>query len=319
MARKTTTSEPAAAASATALAGQAPAALRSMTGFARSDGSRGTLRWHWEVRSVNGRGLDIRVRVPAGFDAIEAPARELVGRKVTRGSVAISLNLQRSDGATELRLNKAALAQVIAAAAEVGRSITATPPTIDGLLAIRGVLEPVEPVESEAEAEARNQAMLASLAGTLDAMVKARESEGQRLARIIADQLAGIDRLLSAVEQSPVRTPAALAARLREQIARLVDNGVNLDEARLYQEAVLLSTRFDVEEELQRLKAHIAGARELLAAPEAVGRRFDFLTQEFNREANTLCSKSNDADITRIGLELKAVIDQMREQVQNIE
>ncbi len=294
-------------------------ALRSMTGFARNDGAHGSIRWHWELRSVNGRGLDLRLRLPPGFEAIEADARDLLARKLSRGNVSASLSVQRLEGVTELRLNKAALAQVLAAAEEVRQMSAAAMPAIDGLLAIRGVLEPVEPSESEAEVEARSKALLAGLGAAADALVAARAGEGQRLGAIVSGQLATMERLVTAVEKAPQRSAEMISQRLRDQIAKLFEQGAALDEGRLYQEAALLATRFDIEEELKRLGAHIAAARDLMASREPAGRRLDFLTQELNREANTLCSKSSDIEITRLGLELKVAIDQMREQVQNIE
>lgn len=193
------------------------------------------------------------------------------------------------------------------------------PPSAEALLNIKGVLELVEPEETEAETAARVEAMLASLDAALDGMVRTRSEEGQRLRAIVLDQLGNIERLVAVIESSPSRTAEAIRQRLREQVGRLLDTGVAFDEARLYQEAALLAARADIEEELKRLTAHIAAARELLDTGEPAGRRLDFLAQEFNREANTLCSKASGPDTVRSGLELKAVIDQMREQVQNIE
>ena len=198
------------------------------------------------------------------------------------------------------------------------RLVTA-PPQPEALLAIKGVLELVEPEESEAELQARNAAMLAGLSEALEGMVRAREAEGRHLGTIVLEQVATIERLVARVAASPSRSPEAIRQRLKEQLERLIETGAPLDEGRLYQEAALLATRSDVEEELKRLGAHIASARELIATDAPTGRRLDFLAQEFNREANTLCAKSNDPETTRVGLELKAVIDQMREQVQNIE
>src|SRR5581483_10130541 len=240
-------------------------AIRSMTGFARADGVTGSVAWAWEVRSVNGRGLDMRLRLPPGYEQLEPRIRETVGKRIARGNLSINLNVKRSDGETSIRLNEAALAQVLAALERLKTRMEVAPPRPEALLGIKGVLEVVEPEESEAETQARTKAMLAGLAEALDGMVRAREAEGRHL------------------------------------------------------EAAILATRADVEEELKRLGAHIAATRELLASGEPAGRRLDFLAQEFNREANTVCSKSNDAETTRAGLELKAVIDQMREQVQNIE
>jgi uncharacterized protein (TIGR00255 family) len=292
---------------------------KSMTGFARADGSTGPIAWHWELRSVNGRGLDLRLRLPPGFEGLEPRIRETVGKRISRGSLAVNLNVKRGDGATQIQLNEAVLGQVLDALERLRKTTGAAPPQAEALLGIKGVLEVVEKEESEEELQARAEAMLTGLGEALDGMVRARETEGGRLRTIILDQLAAIERLVSAIATAPGRTPEAIRRRLTEQLARLLETGTSLDETRLYQEAAMLATRADVEEELQRLGAHIAAARELLDSGEPAGRRLDFLAQEFNREANTLCSKASDPEMTRAGLELKAVIDQMREQVQNIE
>ena len=293
--------------------------IKSMTGFARAAGAAGPVGWHWELRSVNGRGLDIRLRVPPGFESLEPRIREAAAKRVSRGSLTVSLNVKRAHGQTEIRLNEVALKQVLAAVETLRGAAAVGPPSAEALLNVRGVLELVEPEESEAEALARNEAMLASLDAALDGMVRARADEGVHLKAIVVRQLAEIERLVDGVERSPSRAPAAVRQRLKEQVGRLLEAGATLDEARLYQEAALLAARADVEEELKRLAAHVAAARELLDSKEPAGRRLDFLAQEFNREANTLCSKAYDAETTRAGLELKAVIDRMREQVQNIE
>jgi uncharacterized protein (TIGR00255 family) len=293
--------------------------IKSMTGFARVDGSAGSTAWHWEVRSVNGRGLDLRLRLPPGFEGLEPRIREAAGKHIVRGSLAINLNVKRSEGVSQIRLNEPVLRQVLTALDRLKAITPLEPPRAEGLLGIRGVLEFVEPEESEADARARTDAMLAGLDQALRGLVEARAGEGRRLEAVIADQIAAIERLVQTVQKLPARMPEAVRQRLKEQVARLFETGAPLDETRLYQEAALIATRADVEEELKRLTAHIAAARELLGSREPAGRRLDFLAQEFNREANTLCSKANDPETTRSGLELKAIIDQMREQVQNIE
>jgi uncharacterized protein (TIGR00255 family) len=293
--------------------------IKSMTGFARSDGAAGPLSWHWEVRSVNGRGLDVRLRSPPGFETLESRVRDAVARRIARGSVSVTLFVKRAGGEVHLRLNEAALAQVLVALDTLKKYTDAAPPRADTLLGIKGVLEVSEPEDSEGEAAERHAAMLAGFDTALEAMVRARAEEGGRLAAIVRDQLAAIETLASAIATSPARTPEAIRKRLTEQLARQLEAHAQFDETRLYQEAAMLATRADVEEELKRTTAHVASARALLDSGGPVGRRFDFLAQEFNREANTLCSKSFDADIVRAGLEMKAVIDQMREQVQNIE
>ena len=293
--------------------------LKSMTGFARHDGSSGAAVWHWEVRSVNGRGLDVRLRFPPGYEALEPRVREAAGKQLTRGSISISLSVGRQAALSEIKLNEVALAQVLKAAERI-RQITDTDPLrMDGLLAIKGVLEIADEADAPEAVEAAHAAMTQSFGVALDGLVAARAAEGKRLEAVIVDQLVEIERLVAIVEASPARTPEAIGARLKELVARLVDADNQFDPARLHQEAVLLATRADVEEELRRLRVHIAAARDLLTEAGAVGRKFDFLAQEFNREANTLCSKANATEITRAGLALKVVIDQMREQVQNIE
>jgi uncharacterized protein (TIGR00255 family) len=263
--------------------------IKSMTGFARAEGT------------------------------LDAKVREVVGRHVTRGSLTISLASEWHDGGQEIRINERALAQVMVAAARVRTLTDAAPPRVDGLITIKGVLDVVERQEDAEQAAARGDIMLKSLDGAMVALVVARTAEGSRLAATLNAQLDEIERLVRIVEASPARTREAVEQRLKEQVARLMDATNGFDAARLHQEAVLLATRADVEEELQRLTSHISAARELIAENGAVGRKLDFLTQEFNREANTLCSKASDIEITRAGLALKTVIDQLREQVQNIE
>ena len=293
--------------------------LKSMTGFARRDGTSGAATWHWEVRSVNGRGLDVRLRFPPGYEALEPKVREAAGKELTRGSVSVSLSVGRQTAQSEIRLNEVALAQVIKAAERIRELTGGDAPRPEGLLSLKGVLEVADESDTPEAVEAAHSTMLASFTDALAGLVAARGAEGARLAVVIADQLVEIERLVTAVEISPARTPEAITKRLKELVGRLLEADNGFDPARLHQEAVLLATRADVEEELRRLRMHIAAARDLLAEPGAVGRKFDFLAQEFNREANTLCSKANDPDITRAGLALKVVIDQMREQVQNLE
>ncbi len=293
--------------------------IKSMTGFARADGTTGAMTWHWEVRSVNGRGLDIRMRVPPGFEGMETRIREAVNKRIGRGSLTVTLNVKRSHGETQIQLNEVALKQVLDALEKLGSRVPVSRPNAEAILGIKGVLEVVEPEETEAEVLSRAETVLTSLGVALDGCVQARAEEGLRLQTIVLDQMTTVEHLVAGIERSPARSPDAIKQRLKEQVARLMDTGNSLEESRLYQEAVLLATRADIEEELKRLRAHIASARQLLQSREPAGRRLDFLAQEFNREANTLCSKSNDAETTRAGLELKAVIDQMREQVQNIE
>jgi uncharacterized protein (TIGR00255 family) len=294
-------------------------ALQSMTGFARVEGTDGTARWQWELRSVNGRGLDTRMRLPPGLEHLEPQVRQAIAAHVVRGSINATLTIDRQQADMVVRLNERVLRQVLAAADQLTTLAGTERPSADALLAIRGVLEVVEVAESPGEIEQRTALMLASLDQALCALVEARRDEGRRLASVIRDQLDQITGMVAQIAALPTRRPEVVAAKLAEAIKRVVDNAQGLDPARVHQEAVLVATRIDVEEELKRLAAHVAAARDLLSTKEPVGRKLDFLAQEFNREANTLCSKSNDAEMTRLGLALKVVIDQMREQVQNIE
>jgi uncharacterized protein (TIGR00255 family) len=293
--------------------------LKSMTGFASADGRLASASWAFDVRSVNGRSLDVRMRLPTGSEAIEPAIREQIQARISRGNLTVNLQIATTAGGAELRLNEAALAQVLAASERVRGITGAGAPTVEGLLALRGVLESVEVRETEAELAARHQAMTQTFAVALDGFIANRAAEGARLGTILSAHVDEIERLVQLVSVSPARRPAAIAARLAEQVGRLTAGAHSLDSDRLYQEAVLIATRADVEEELQRLTVHVAAARDLLADPAPVGRKFDFLTQEFNREANTLCSKANDPEISRAGLAMKVLIDQMREQVANIE
>ena len=294
--------------------------ISSMTGFARVDGSNDGLAWTWEARSVNGRGLDVRLRLPPGYESLEVAARDAVSKRFARGNIALSLALERQQGNGSVRLNELVLADVMKAAERVSALSGASKPDAAQFLMIKGVLETSDQTVEDSEARAtRESAVLRSLEATLDKLGEARRAEGTRLADIVRDQLAQIERLAGEVRASPSRSPEAIASRLKDAIARLFEATAALDQDRLHQEAMLLATRADVEEELQRLAAHVAGARDIIGEPGAVGRKLDFLAQEFNREANTLCSKANAVDITRLGLQLKTVIDQLREQVQNVE
>jgi uncharacterized protein (TIGR00255 family) len=293
--------------------------LKSMTGFARADGVHGDTGWHWEARSVNGRNLDLRLRLPSGFEALEIKARALAQEKLARGNCTISLWVKREGGQLEIRLNEAALRQAQSVAERAQDMTGLKRARLDTLLGMRGVVEAVEGEESEEAQAALHQALLASLAAALDALVRARTEEGNRLQAVIEKQLAAIGTLVQRTTGAAARQPAAIAARLGEQIARLAEPGSSLDPERLHQEALLLAAKADIQEELDRLRAHVSAAEELTRSDQPVGRKFEFLAQEFNREANTLCSKAADIEISRTGLELKTVIDQLREQVQNIE
>lgn len=293
--------------------------LNSMTGFARADGSNGNSSWFWEVRSVNGRGLDMRIRLAPGLESLEPKVREAISAIITRGTVSATLTMQRQGGDVEVRLNESVVAQVLRAANRLQELVGSGVPDASSLMAVKGVLEVCEVKVDEEELAKRDVAVLATLKEALVQIAKSRAEEGARLSAVIAQQLNEIEVLVDKIESSPARQISAVKARLADMVGRLLDTGHALDPARLHQEAVLLVTRSDIEEELKRLRSHVAAARELLQSGSVIGRKLDFLAQEFNREANTLCSKSNDEGITQAGLALKVLVDQMREQVQNIE
>jgi uncharacterized protein (TIGR00255 family) len=291
----------------------------SMTGFAEAHGSRDGARWRWEVKSVNGKGLDLRLRTPTGFDGIEPPARMLANERFKRGSLQAALSFETADAARGLRVDPIALAAAVRIAREVAAETGLAPARIDGLLALKGVIvqEEVLPVEAP-ERGMRDAAILETLATALDALVRARANEGHKLLAVLTAQIDDVERLTKEASALASAQPAALRDRLAAQISELLAAGTLSDE-RLAQEVALLAVKADIREELDRLRAHVSEARVLLSSGEAVGRKLDFLSQEFNREANTLCSKSSDIALTRLGLALKATIDQFREQAQNVE
>jgi len=288
-----------------------------MTGFARAQGEAPGIAWTWEVKSVNGRALDLRLRLGPGFDALEPELRAALAQRLRRGNVSANLSVIRT-APLALRINREALGQLVSLIGELTGEIEAAPPRLDGLLALRGVVETVED-EDEAVAEARRRDVLAGWTVALDQLIAARAEEGARIAVLLAAQLDEIGALVAAAADSAAAQPRAILERLRTTLAGLAESASPLPEERIAQEVVLLAARADIREELERLRAHLEQAGELLDEGEAVGRRLDFLCQELNREANTLCSKSADITLTRIGLALKAVIEQFREQVQNIE
>ncbi|MCY1706365.1 YicC/YloC family endoribonuclease [Pannonibacter sp. SL95] len=295
-------------------------ALASMTGFARVEGSEGDTRWTWELRSVNGKNLDLRLRLPTGMEELEGELKARAARVLSRGNVSANLSLQRAQGEAVLSVNEAALEAVLRAIQVLHRRMPdAAPATLDGILAHKGVLELKEPEEDEAAQQALLRAVAASFDVALSALADMRALEGESIALVLSAHLDTIEAATRAAEALPARQTEAIKARLKALVEELVDAVPALDPQRLAQEAALLATKADVREELDRLVAHVSAARKLIADGGPIGRKLDFLAQEFNREANTLCSKSNDVALTAIGLELKAVIDQLREQVQNLE
>ncbi|MGE5514562.1 MAG: YicC/YloC family endoribonuclease [Bacteroidota bacterium] len=296
--------------------------VASMTGYARAEGRDAQVSWVWEAKSVNGRGLEIRCRLPSGHDALEVAAREIAGRKLKRGNLQVSLNVSRIAEAPALRVNHDLLEQILALVDGIsGDHQHLAPARLDGILAIKGVLEPMEAEDVDADAvrAAREATMKATLEQALDQLAAMRLSEGARIQAVLLSQLDEIAHLAERAGACAVLRPEAVRERLRHQVAAVLEAAPSLPEDRIAQEVALIAVKADVREELDRLRAHVAAARELIAAGGAVGRKLDFLSQEFNREANTLCSKSSDVELTRVGLDLKAVIDQFREQVQNIE
>lgn len=286
-----------------------------MTGFARARGEQGGDSWVWEVKSVNARGLDIRVRLPAGNDAVETRVRDAIARRFKRGAISATLNLQRAEGVSDYQVNRDLLDQLMA----VTRELRDGEPDVETLLSVRGVVGPAESVLDEAEEAARQGAFVTSFESALDGLATARREEGDRLSAILEARLVEIETLVEEAESEAAARPEAMRARMNAQLAEVLENAKAVSEDRLAQELALLAVKNDVREEIDRLGAHVAQGRDLLNQPEPVGRRLDFLCQEFNREANTLCAKSNDVALTRIGLALKASIDQLREQVQNVE
>jgi uncharacterized protein (TIGR00255 family) len=291
--------------------------IASMTGFARADGNQLGINWVWEIKSVNGKSLDLRLRLPAGFDSLEPQLRRLLTQRFRRGNFSATLGVSRTEPAA-VRVNRETLAQMVAMMNELAGEIEAAPPRIDGLLALRGVVETVED-EADAVLEERGRAVLDSWAAALEALANARAEEGARLATLLQGQLAEMAALVETAAACAAAQPAAIRERLEAMLANVADLAPGMPEERVAQEMALLIVRSDIREELERLRAHLDQAAELLRQDEAVGRRLDFLCQELNREANTLCSKSADIELTRAGLSLKAAVEQFREQVQNIE
>jgi uncharacterized protein (TIGR00255 family) len=294
-------------------------ALSSMTGFARGHGVSGSYSWSWEIKSVNGKGLDVRLRLPPGWDSIEVPVRGKVAEALARGSIFATLTAERKGVAPAVRINEAVLEAVLATVGSLAQRIAAAPPSLDGLLSLRGVIEVADAEEREEERTAAETAVIAGFDQVLIGLCQMRRHEGTALGRVLTARLDEIGALATRAENAPGRRPEAIRQRLAEQLAALLAASDRFDTDRLHQEAVLIAAKADVREELDRLAAHVAQARHLIGQGGSVGRRLDFLAQELNREANTLCAKAGDVELSNIGLELKAVVEQFREQVQNVE
>ncbi len=294
---------------------------QSMTGYANLDGAQGLLSWQWEIRSVNGKGLDLRLRLADGFEALEKTIRTVAPQYVSRGNVSLSLKLKRLEGQHVPHLNEPVLSAILQAVRRVNiaaesQGIDTYPTSAADLLGLRGVLEysAEETISPEILSE-----VLAQIPQLFEAFQQARQDEGTALLAILTSQIDRVEKLTSQARKSAEARLAKTGENLRKKVQALIKTTELADEARLQQELALLAVKSDVTEEIDRLNAHIAAARVLLADPNPIGRKFDFLMQEFNREANTLCSKSGSTELTAIGLDLKTVIDQMREQVQNLE
>lgn len=294
-------------------------AMASMTGFARTDSEHAGLTWSWELKSVNARGLEMRFRLPAGLEGLEPEARRRINERLSRGSVTAGLQLRRSQTAAALAVNENALNDLLALVAKYGDAPGLRPASLDGLLRVPGVVEAADVLSDEDERAALETAILASLDAAIEALTTMRRQEGAALQAVLSAQLDDIAALVQRARTLEAAQPEALKKRFADKVAEFLDGNMSLSPERLAQEVALLAAKADVREELDRLDGHIAAARKLLTAPETVGRKLDFLAQEFNREANTLCSKSADMALTEVGLELKNVIGRLREQVQNIE
>jgi uncharacterized protein (TIGR00255 family) len=290
-----------------------------MTGFARSHGVCGSYAWAWELKSVNAKGLDVRLRLPPGWDAVEIPVRKQAAEVLARGTVYGNLSVKREGIPPVVRVNEPVLAAVIATINDISRRIDAAAPTLDGILALKGVIEVIDEDEREEDRRAAEQAVIAGFHETVAELATMRRREGETLGQLLTQRLIEIGVLAGRAEAAPGRRPEAIKARIAEQVAALTNASDRFDPDRLHQEAILMASKADIREELDRLASHVAQAQRLIVEGNAVGRRLDFLAQELNREANTLCAKSNDVELTNTGLELKAVVEQFREQVQNLE
>lgn len=290
-----------------------------MTGFARAEGMSGNTTWIWELRAVNGKGLDVRVRLPNGFERLEPAVRKACGEVLSRGNIQASLSIANGARFGRPQINNAALDGVLKVIGEIEKQQEMRPSSAAEILSIRGLMEISEPERSSEELADLDMAIKDGLNEALDLLIKHREVEGASLATVLGDHVRVIDELTQRAESDPATAPAAIRERYITQIDALTEQRADLDHDRLHQEAAILATKADIREEIDRLHAHIASARSLLDQGSPVGRQLEFLAQEFNRESNTLCSKANAISITKTGLELKTVIDQFREQILNVE
>ena len=293
--------------------------LASMTGFARAQGASGPYAWAWELKSVNAKGLDLRLRLPPGWDAVEAPARTALSKALARGTVSATLTIDRANTTPAVRVNEEVLAALVDTAKKAASRFGVAPPSLDSLLGMKGVFEVTDAEENAGERQAAEQAIVQGFEEALKELAATRAREGDALKRILSDRISEIEKLSAAADTNPARKPEAIRAKLSEQVKALLATGEKFDADRLHQEAMLLAAKADIREELDRLTTHVAAVRKLLKDGGPIGRKLDFLAQELNRESNTLCAKANDVSLTATGLELKAAVDQFREQVQNLE
>jgi uncharacterized protein (TIGR00255 family) len=293
--------------------------LSSMTGFARSHGASGPYAFEWELKSVNAKGFDLRLRLPPGWDELEAHAKKRAGEALARGTVYANFNIKRANALSTVRINEDVLSSIVKVAGQLAGRIDAVAPSIDGLLAIKGVIEVVEPESNEEEDKAAKAVAAAAFDEALTNLVAMRKREGMALGQILSQRMDEVEALAKRAEAAPGRKPEAVRARLAEQVTALLETSERFDADRLTQEALLIAAKADIREELDRIASHISQARELIGKGGPIGRRLDFLAQEFHREVNTCCSKSNDIELTNTGLEMKNVVEQFREQVQNLE
>jgi uncharacterized protein (TIGR00255 family) len=294
-------------------------ALSSMTGFARGHGVAGSYAWSWEIKSVNAKGLDLRFRLPAGWDAVEVPARARAAEKLARGTVYVNLAVERKGVQPTAKINEPVLSAVLSTLKSLAGKVDAAPATLDGILSLKGVIEVTEEDEREEDHRAAETAIVAAFEQALTELIAMRRAEGATLGQLLSARLNEIAALTARAEKAPGRKPEAIKTRLAEQVATLMSASERFDVDRLHQEAILIAAKADIREELDRLSSHVGQAKKLLAEGGAIGRKLDFLAQELHRESNTLTAKANEVELTNIGLELKSVIEQFREQVQNLE
>jgi uncharacterized protein (TIGR00255 family) len=294
-------------------------ALSSMTGFARGHGVAGSYAWSWEIKSVNAKGLDLRFRLPAGWDAVEVPARARAAEKLARGTVYVNLAVERKGVQPTAKINEPVLSAVLSTLKSLAGKVDAAPATLDGILSLKGVIEVTEEDEREEDHRAAETAIVAAFEQALTELIAMRRAEGATLGKLLSARLNEIAALTARAEKAPGRKPEAIKTRLAEQVATLMSASERFDVDRLHQEAILIAAKADIREELDRLSSHVGQAKKLLAEGGAIGRKLDFLAQELHRESNTLTAKANEVELTNIGLELKSVIEQFREQVQNLE